>query len=177
MRETYLIILALACVAAPACGSTAPAPTPAVQPAGDPGTGRPAETPERGREEEAAATAPAREHDRITHADNEEDCRRCGGTWGPRGIIGIPGCVCPTADGGKPCRTSTECEHRCELPWEEAVAAGRIRCRPDGGCEGGGELPEGRCAETFDIFGCRAWIVEEQTDEGPWLAVRAVCVD
>jgi hypothetical protein len=115
--------------------------------------------------------------DRITHADNEEDCRRCNGTWGPRGIIGALGCVCPTIDGGKPCRRPSDCEHRCELPWSDAVAAGKIDCRPDGHCDGGGEPLEGRCAPSFEIFGCRAWIVEDQTDDGPRLRVRHVCVD
>jgi hypothetical protein len=115
--------------------------------------------------------------DRITRADNEEDCRSCNGTWGPRGILGVPGCVCPTVDGGKPCRRSTDCEHRCELPWEDAVATGPIRCHPDGTCDGGGRLPEGRCAPTFEIFGCRAWIVEEQTDDGTLITVRRICVD
>jgi hypothetical protein len=115
---------------------------------------------------------------RITHARTEEECELCNGTWGPRGIIGAVGCVCPTLDGGKPCRSPRDCEHRCELPWEEAVAAGgQIDCALDGDCGGGLRIPEGTCSHDYDIFGCRAWMVEVETDRGPRLQVRAICVD
>ena len=114
---------------------------------------------------------------RITHAETEEECRRCNGRWGPRGITGIPGCVCPTADGGKPCRSPRDCEHRCYVDWQEAVALGRVRCAAGGDCEGGVAIPEGRCAEDFDIFGCRAWIMEQPTADGPVLTIFHACVD
>jgi hypothetical protein len=124
----------------------------------------------------ADAGAPGPAEPRITHAETEEECRRCNGVWGPRGIIGALGCVCPTTDGGKACRRPADCEHRCEIPNEAAYGLRAVRCRPDGDCIGG-EIPEGTCSHDFDIFGCRAWIVEEQTPEGPLLGVRQICVD
>ena len=114
---------------------------------------------------------------RITHAQTEEECRACNGTWGPRGIIGALGCVCPTIDGGQPCRSPSDCEHRCEITIEDALALGRVECLPSGICADGKRLPQGSCSHTFDIFGCRAWIAEIDTDDGRRLQVRHLCVD
>ena len=171
-------LIALPIAAAIGCGGSSPAthPPPAqpAPPAADHDSSEATEVEAEQTLEHADAGALP---DRITHADNEEDCRRCNGTWGPRGILSVPGCVCPTLDGGKPCRRPADCEHRCELPWSDAVKAGKLSCRPDGTCDGGQEPLEGRCSPSFEIFGCRAWIIEEQTDDGPRLSVRHICVD
>jgi hypothetical protein len=115
--------------------------------------------------------------DRIAYAETEEDCRRCNGEWGPHGILGIPSCVCPTTDGGKPCRGHTDCEHTCEVPWEDAVRLGRIQCDLDGTCPNGQQLPQGRCSAQFSSWGCRAWIHEVDTPDGPRLQPVCLCVD
>ena len=164
-----------------ACGAPAPEPSGPATAAGD----RPvaaehtigASTTAGSVVETGAVVADAGSGTRITHAETEEECRRCNGRWGPRGITGIPGCVCPTGDGGKPCRSPRDCEHRCEIEWERAVALGQVLCDPSGHCSVGEQLPEGRCAADYDIFGCRAWIVEQQTASGVQLTVRQICVD
>jgi hypothetical protein len=162
-----------------ACGAPAPKPS---EPLPVEREGRVAEAETAG----ATAAAPGTEETveavsdagaRLTHAETEEECRRCGGKWGPRGIVGRPGCVCPTRDGGKPCRASRECEHRCELDWAAATALGSLSCDAAGNCVGGKQLPTGRCSADFDIFGCRAWFVEQQTGDGVQIQVRRICVD
>lgn len=54
----------------------------------------------------------------------EAECRAAGGAWARYGVqahlCGVYSCAPRTKDGGKPCRSSAECEYQCiskkELP-------------------------------------------------------------
>jgi hypothetical protein len=80
-------------------------------------------------------------------AQNEQDCKACGGVWAPHGISTKPSCNCATSDGGKRCKDGAECEGVC-------VAAGE----PEREVVDPGPPPRGffvgRCSKTVAIFGC-----------------------
>ncbi|NKJ19708.1 hypothetical protein [Dyella sp. SG609] len=55
------------------------------------------------------------EHDRAVaraHID-EAACRGKGGSVQGVGMLGMPACVVPFADGGKPCNDKADCQGRC----------------------------------------------------------------
>jgi hypothetical protein len=109
----------------------------------------------------------------------QEACRLCRGSWGPRGIGRYPSCACPTKDGGKVCRISSECEDRCEIPYEDSFRFEGIRCGAKlcTGAAPGVTIPLGRCTDRHDTFGCHAWMQEVSGPEGPMVEVRRACVD
>lgn len=49
-------------------------------------------------------------------AETPEICGQLGGSWRVVGILVGEMCLVPTADGGKPCRDSGECESTCLAP-------------------------------------------------------------
>ncbi|MBN8612382.1 MAG: hypothetical protein J0L92_17450 [Deltaproteobacteria bacterium] len=82
-----------------------------------------------------------------------EACAARQGSFGPRGLSGRELCDAPTADGGRPCLSSSECETAC-------IATG-VRVLGTEGCAAGEEQIqlEGRCFErTVTLGGCRAYL-------------------
>jgi hypothetical protein len=101
-------------------------------------------------------------------------CRDCDGLWGPHGRAGYPSCYCKTADGGRFCRESSECEAYCELPYAESFQYESVGCA-DASCSDASLT--GRCSEYRRVHGCRAWIEREDARGQPRLVVRRLCVD
>jgi hypothetical protein len=107
----------------------------------------------------------------------EEACRTCQGEWGRHGMAGRPSCYCRARDGGKTCRSSADCQVRCEIPFDAASLYDGVRCGPKG-CRGGQSgvvIPPGRCADYDRSFGCRASI--EPVGHDGEVEVRRLCVD
>jgi hypothetical protein len=71
----------------------------------------------------------------IPVRDTQAACLRDGGTWGPQGMQGIPGCVRPMADAGKACQTGNDC-----------LAKKCLTAK--------GNKEHGLCAGTDQVFGC-----------------------
>jgi hypothetical protein len=76
----------------------------------------------------------------------ERECRAAGGEWGRFGVhaqlCGIYTCVERTRDGGKPCRSTSDCEHRCVTE-----APPRI-----------GAEAAGKCTANRSSFGCFTYL-------------------
>ncbi len=107
----------------------------------------------------------------------KEACRSCQGLWGHHGMAGWTSCYCRTHDGGKSCRSSADCEVRCEIPFDDASVFDGVRCGPKG-CRGGRPgvvIPPGRCADYDRSAGCRATI--EPVGHDGEVEVRRLCVD
>jgi hypothetical protein len=124
----------------------------------------------------AASPSAARE---FTPPQDEAGCRKCQGKWGPHGKAGIPSCACATSDGGKLCRTRSDCDDRCELPFDEGKLYDGVRCGPTG-CTGGAPntvIPAGKCTPFRDPFGCHAWIEQARGGDPDVREVRRMCVD
>ena len=47
---------------------------------------------------------------------SQEECEKAGGAWSRLGLLGTERCVMPTADKGKECGDSSECESFCVAP-------------------------------------------------------------
>jgi len=84
----------------------------------------------------------------------EEACAAAGGTFGQFGLSPVPFCLCPSGDGGCPCKSSDTCVGICWAPL-------------DGDCQ---ELTEGTCSETKIMFGCFCIFQEEGEAWG-------ICID
>jgi hypothetical protein len=126
---------------------------------------------------DAHSEVPATPADAAAMEREEEACRSCQGLWGPHGMYGRPSCYCRTNDGGKSCRSSAECEVRCELPFDDASVFDGVRCGPKG-CRGGRPgvvIPRGRCADHDRTFGCRA-TVDPVGHDGE-VEVHRLCAD
>ncbi|HEY6475982.1 MAG TPA: hypothetical protein VI456_05325, partial [Polyangia bacterium] len=107
----------------------------------------------------------------------EEACRSCQGLWERHGMAGRLSCYCRTHDGGKSCRSSADCEVRCEIPFDDASVFDGVRCGPKG-CRGGRPgvvIPPGRCADYDRTAGCRGTI--EPVGHDGEVEVRRLCVD
>lgn len=96
--------------------------------------------------------------DPAAQSAREQECRAAGGEWGRFGAIahlcGIYSCAPRTADGGKPCRSRSDCEYLCVARRPAAL-----------GAEAAGE-----CAAVRSPFGCTT-----QVDGGR--IVGTVCLD
>jgi hypothetical protein len=75
----------------------------------------------------------------------EADCIKYGGQWGKWGLSPIPSCMCPTGDGGCPCKSKKECVGACLAPLGANNCAG---------------LTAGTCAPTKTTFGCYCFFEE-----------------
>jgi len=88
----------------------------------------------------------------------EETCRAAGGEWARFGafahLCGIYSCAARTADGGKPCRSRSECEYLCVARRSAPL----------------GSEATGECAAVKSPFGCIT-----QIDAGR--IVGTVCMD
>lgn len=84
-----------------------------------------------------------------------EECRAKGGTIRRLGMLGTPSCVTPFPDGGKACRSSSECTGDCFAP--EGTSSGQVAT---GTCQ----------MDTAAMFGCHIRI-----EEG--VAGGGLCVD
>ena len=84
-----------------------------------------------------------------------EECRRKNGTIRQVGMFGTLSCVVPLSDGGKACRSNSECVGFCFAPAGVAV----------------GQAATGTCQiDTAAMFGCR-----DQVENG--VVVGGMCVD
>lgn len=68
----------------------------------------------------------------------KEDCDATNGAWGPRGMLGMPGCVHTMPDAGKPCQSNEECVAK------ECVVNPQTK-------------ESGMCKDTDSHFGCTAY--------------------
>jgi hypothetical protein len=77
----------------------------------------------------------------------QRDCRRCRGTWGRHGLLGLESCVCRTQDAGRRCYRSQDCASEClvhRFVITRPATAGRVALG----------IVEGRCAATTPLWGC-----------------------
>jgi hypothetical protein len=91
-----------------------------------------------------AARAHYRNDHRAELAAQAAACRRRGGTFDYRGLGLAPICVFRTADGGRQCRSRSDCEAQCV---GEAPLVDLTRVRP-------GQPLIGRCTAERAHFGC-----------------------
>jgi hypothetical protein len=75
-------------------------------------------------------------------------CKACRGDWGAHGLSPVPGCNCRTADSGRACRDSSQCEGQClaDTPAAVVTSPGPPRLG----------YPVGACSEFQTSFGCHA---------------------
>jgi hypothetical protein len=85
-----------------------------------------------------------------------EQCKASGGTIEKVGMIGTPACVIPTADAGKTCRDSGECQGRCLVKDWKGDHPPRVGTQSKGMCEASNltfgcfaEIRRGRIATAF----------------------------
>ena len=85
-----------------------------------------------------------------------EQCAASGGKIEKVGLIGTPACLIPTADAGKSCRDSSECQGRCLVDDWEGDKPPRIGTVSTGLCEASNltfgcfaEVREGKIGSTF----------------------------
>lgn len=85
-----------------------------------------------------------------------EQCEASGGTIEKVGMVGMPACVVPTKDAGKPCGDSSECEGRCLVEDWRGEHPPRVGTLSRGTCEASnitngcfGEVRRGRIATAF----------------------------
>ena len=103
-------------------------------------------------------------------ASTEAECKKCNGSWGPHGMVGVVGCLCATPDGGRACSSPRDCASECivaDVDAQQLVPRCPIL---------GAKLP-GTCANDYVMFGCHAYIVEQATPSGPLRQVWRVCRD
>ena len=123
---------------------------------------------------------PATPADAVALRNAEQACQTCQGLWGPHGMFGHPGCYCRTGDGGKSCRSSANCEGRCEIPYEQSFGFDGVRCGPKG-CTYHNILipdvtfPAGHCTDYHVTSGCRGSL--EPVGNGGEVEIRRLCVD
>jgi len=104
-----------------------------------------------------AVSAAAAAQGRHELPSNESDCRARHGDWVPGGPLVRPPvhqCILKTADAGKACRSSEECEGSCVL---------------DG--DPGGRDPgalRGTCSAQYPFFGCHWYLEGNRTSQGCW---------
>jgi hypothetical protein len=84
-----------------------------------------------------------------------EECRSKGGTIRQVGIFGMPSCVTPLPDAGKPCHSNDECNGMCFAP--PGVSIGQ---ETTGACQ----------VDTAAMFGCHDYV-----ENG--VVVGGTCVD
>ena len=89
-----------------------------------------------------------------------EQCKASGGKIEKVGIVGTPACVIPTADAGKTCSDSSECQGRCLVEDWEGDRPPRI-----------GTQSKGMCEASNLTFGCIAEVRRGR------IATAFVCVD
>ncbi|MBT2117995.1 hypothetical protein KK141_15245 [Dyella sp. LX-66] len=97
------------------------------------------------------------EHDRAvarSHID-EAACRDQGGSVKGVGMLGMPACVVPFADGGKPCKDKADCQGRCLIA---ASATDEVTPRT------------ATCQRDNQLFGCWSEVLHGQAQPG-------LCVD
>ena len=83
------------------------------------------------------------------------DCHNKGGTIRQVGMFGSPSCVTPLADGGKACRSNTDCSGFCFAPEGAPI----------------GQVASGTCQlDTAAMFGCH-----DHVENG--VVVGGLCVD
>lgn len=75
--------------------------------------------------------------------EDEVGCLKEGGTWGKVGLLQLPTCVIKTADGGKSCTDSSQCERGCYTHIGET-----------------GKRVTGFCQYNNLNFGCRSLVVK-----------------
>ncbi|WP_156829796.1 hypothetical protein [Methylovulum miyakonense] len=84
----------------------------------------------------------------LEHCFFEKERIQClaeGGKWLPMGMLKFSGCLHTSRDGGKPCKSSSECEFGC-------LAARHSTSKTDNAL--------GQCAKTDSKFGCKAYVEE-----------------
>jgi len=102
-------------------------------------------------------TAPATAAGTRPSPRTQAECAACNGVWGQHGLAQVASCLCRTSDGGKPCRTHSDCQGKCvagEIVDREVVEAGPP---PKG-------YFIGHCTDFDPVFGCMRMI--EQTGPG-----------
>ena len=85
-----------------------------------------------------------------------ESCEECNGDFGAHGMLGIVGCLCRTADAGRPCDDGNDCEGKC--------------ISGDTGFT---------CSEFTTVFGCHSYLPKGWSHEThtPPVKVPHICVD
>jgi hypothetical protein len=88
-------------------------------------------------------------------AKMRERCIADGGTYQPLGLSRSYGCIRPTRDGGKACRSRADCE---------------VACLYSGGSPPSGMEAAGQCAPDNNRLGCKSFVENGRVVVGP-------CVD
>ena len=89
-----------------------------------------------------------------------EQCKASGGKVETVGMVGTPACVIPTADAGKMCSDSSECQGRCLVEDWKGDRPPRV-----------GTQSKGICETSNLTFGCIAEVRRGR------IATAFVCVD
>ena len=109
-----------------------------------------------GREHVARTTVAALDDPERTA--QRKACLDAGGSWGPRGLLGLEACDRPTKDAGKRCLSDAECEGACLDDGDEPVAGQLPAGVGQPPCTTGQQprLLVGRCDTKVLRFGCHA---------------------
>lgn len=107
----------------------------------------------------------------------ESACQRCNGDFGPHGLRGTLGCVCRTADSGRPCDDGDACEGMClferfekvPLPPLPPALPGRVLPLRR-------QLyrPVGRCSEFVGGWDCSQYIEKGASRRSPSNSLEGV---
>lgn len=87
--------------------------------------------------------------------DDEEQCGKVKGRWGPAGLFPTPVCRVPTRDGGRVCGDNDECEGMCLADLTSAERGKVMRERQV-------LVMLGRCTPQKPVFGCLAVVEKGQ---------------
>jgi hypothetical protein len=97
-------------------------------------------------------------------APHFENCMRCRGKWALHSLGATrESCNCRTRDGGKPCIASSECEARCEIPYNDAL---KLFFTRKGWRRGDPSAPRGSCSEFVNWVSCKGWLRDEHLPDG-----------
>jgi hypothetical protein len=96
--------------------------------------------------------------DSAVQAERETQCRAVGGEWARFGVhahlCGLYSCAARTTDGGKPCKSHSDCQYLCVSGKPAAIGAEVV----------------GQCAAIVSSFGCT-------THVGDGKVAGTICVE
>lgn len=102
--------------------------------------------------------AVAENYSKCNLADDEESCEAAGGTWTIVGLAPEPECLCPTGQGGCPCKSPADCLSSCVADF----VGGQMF-----DCEG---VTAGHCSPVSITVGCWCYFMQDGS-------VMGLCAD